>query len=276
MNDTHPCTAPPALSLEGIHLSLGAHAVLHAIDLHVAEGERLAIVGPNGAGKSSLLHVLAGRLAPDAGCVRLFGRELRHLPPWQRAQQMAVLHQAEDQTPPLALRDYVALGRIPHGGGAGDAPVEAALHRFGLHALADRRMDQLSGGQRRLAALARAVAQTPRVLLLDEPTNHLDLRTRIDALDAVATLGITVVAVLHELSLAPRFAQRVLVMQQGRAVACGAPATTLAPPLVHAVFRMDVRTLPPLPGQAHPALLFDAPPGAHPFDAIAPAFAARP
>ncbi|MDO5625713.1 MAG: ABC transporter ATP-binding protein [Pseudomonadota bacterium] len=249
-----------ALHVQAASLSLGGRRVLDSIDLCVAQGERLAVVGPNGAGKSSLLHLLAARRAPDAGRVHLLGHDLAQLPPPARARQLAVLHQEEQLHAQLTLHDYVALARIPHGPGTMQ-PVHAAIERFGLAALATRRMGQMSGGQRRLAALARAVAQSPRVLLLDEPTNHLDLRTRADVLDSVAALGITVVVVLHELSLAARFADRVLVLHQGRAVAHAPPAQALSPALVREVFRMDVHAVR-LPGEPpRSALVFEAPVG---------------
>lgn len=260
----HAQNQSAALDVQNVSLALGGRRVLHAVNFSVANGERLAIVGPNGAGKSSLLALLAARRKPAAGRVLMFGEDVTHIPPMQRAQQMAVLHQNEALNPQLSVRDYVALGRIPHGSDNAQE-VPAAIARFGLTALAARRMDQLSGGQRRLAALARAVAQSPQVLLLDEPTNHLDLRTRIDVLDSVAALGITVVAVLHELSLAARFADRVLVLHQGRVVAHDAPDKALSPSLVREVFRMEVHRAPLAGGMRH-ALIFDAPAGTRPFD----------
>ena len=257
-----------ALHVQAASLSLGGRCVLHPLTLRVAAGERLVVVGPNGAGKSSLLHLMAARLRPDSGCVHLFGQNLAQLPPLERARQLAVLHQEESLNPQLALRDYVALGRIPHGAGGAHA-VGAAIDRFGLRTLTARRMGQLSGGQRRLAALARAVAQAPRVLLLDEPTNHLDLRTRADALDSVAALGITVVAVLHELALAPRFADRVLMLHQGRAVAHDTPERALSPARVRQVFRMDAHHLSfptPSPDLPRKTVVFEKPAGATSFD----------
>ncbi len=255
--------ANAALEVQEASLTLGGRRVLQPLSLRVNAGERLAIVGPNGAGKSSLLHLLAARLKPDAGRVLLFGQDIAQTPPQQRARHMAALHQDEIPSRHLSVSDYVALGRIPHGSDQA-RDVHAAIARFGLAALAGRRMDQLSGGQRRLAALARAVAQAPQVLLLDEPTNHLDLRTRIDVLDSVATLGITVVAVLHELSLAARFAQRVLVLHRGRAVALDTPDAAFNPELVRQVFRMNVYRAPTAGGA--PALIFDAPADGRPFD----------
>jgi iron complex transport system ATP-binding protein len=237
--------------------------LLQALSLDAAGGECLAIVGPNGAGKSTLLRLLAGRLPATQGTVSVDGRDVTALTPQDRARRIAVLAQSEPAGLALRVREYVALGRIPwrlrstpevHQGA-----VQHALALCGLEPAADRALDTLSGGERQRAGLARALAQEPSVLLLDEPTNHLDLRGRCDLLDLVRGLGITVVAVLHELALVERFADRVAVLDRGRLVAIGAPAAALSPRLVRDVFRVDMFTVTH-PRDGHPVPMFDSPP----------------
>ena len=236
--------------------------LLHALSFDAAGGECLAIVGPNGAGKSTLLRLLAGRLPATQGTVSVDGRDVAALAPQDRARRIAVLAQSEPAGLALRVREYVALGRIPwrlrstpavHQGA-----VRHALALCGLESAADRALDTLSGGERQRAGLARALAQEPSVLLLDEPTNHLDLRGRCDLLDLVRGLGITVVAVLHELALVGRFADRVAVLERGRLVALGAPAAALSPSLVRDVFRVDTFSAPH-PRDGRPVLMFDSP-----------------
>ena len=216
-------------------------ALLQGIDLAVATGQRCAIVGPNGAGKSSLLGVISGRLRPTAGCVRLGPeRAVRAAPAHVHA--VATVGQTEHADLRLNVGDYVGLGRVPHQGrcpGARHGEVVAhALSLCGLLQAGQRGLHTLSGGERQRAHLARALAQEPALLLLDEPTNHLDLRARVELLDLVRGLNITVVAALHELSLVAGFADHVVVLNLGRVVAQGTPDETLTAPLVAQVFGM--------------------------------------
>ena len=173
-----------------------------------------------------------------------------------------MLAQSEPAGLALCVREYVALGRIPwrqqsaaavHGGA-----VRHALSLCALEHAANRALDTLSGGERQRAGLARALAQEPSVLLLDEPTNHLDLRGRCDLLDLVRGLGITVVAVLHELALVGRFADRVAVIDQGRLVMIGTPAVARSAKLVREVSHVDTFTAPH-PRDGRPVLMFRQP-----------------
>ena len=236
--------------------------LLHPLSFDAVGCECLAIVGPNGAGKSTLLRLLAGRIAATQGNVTVDDRDIAALTPQDRARCIAVLAQSEPAGLALCVREYVALGRIPWRQQSAAVQAGAVRHALSLCALeqaADRALDTLSGGERQRAGLARALAQEPSVLLLDEPTNHLDLRGRCDLLDLVRGLGITVVAVLHDLALVGRFADRVAMLERGRLVAIGAPAAALSPSLVRDVFRVDTFTAPH-PRDGRPVLMFDSPP----------------
>jgi len=235
----------PMLQLQGAAFRTPeGRALIAPIDAIVRPGECVALVGPNGAGKSTLLKLLAARLAPTDGAVRLLGRDLTGWPAAARARHVALLSQAEAVDGGLRVRDYVAFGRLPHRHGASraehDAAVEHALRTCAVHGLAGRALATLSGGERQRVHLARALAQQPTLLLLDEPTNHLDLAARADLLALVRSLGLTVVAALHELGLVPGFATRAWVLQGGRLVADGAPAQALSAGRVASVFGMEL------------------------------------
>lgn len=256
-----PLPARPELQLENASLLRQGKRVADSVSLSVPFGAHVALVGPNGSGKTTLLQVMAGRLAPSQGRVLIGGVDLARLTGTQRAQQIAVVHQHEQVHGQLRVRDYVALGRTPHAQVSQDesaAVVSRALQRCRLQPLLDRPMRTLSGGEQQRAAIARALAQEPRILLLDEPTNHLDLRTRADMLDLLTELGVTVIAALHELSLVQRFAHRVVVLGEGRVVAQGEPSQVLTQELVLGHFGMDVFYLP-LPHREKDIAVFESP-----------------
>lgn len=258
-----PITLPAqlGLQLENASLLRQGKRVVDSVSLSVPFGAHVALVGPNGSGKTTLLQVMAGRLAPSQGRVLIGGVDLARLSGTQRAQQIAVVHQHEQVHGQLRVRDYVALGRTPHVQVSHDESatvVSRALQRCRLQLLQDRPMRTLSGGEQQRSAIARALAQEPRILLLDEPTNHLDLRTRADMLDLLTELGVTVIAALHELSLVQRFAHRVVVLGEGGVVAQGEPSQVLTQELVHGHFGMDVFYLP-LPHREQDIAVFESP-----------------
>lgn len=251
----------PALELQGVSLQLQGKPVLAQVDMAVPFGTHMAVVGLNGAGKSSLLRLMAGRLPPSQGRVLLAGQDLAAMPGPERARQIAVVHQHEPMHGQLRVRDYVALGRIPHANAdraENEQVVGDALRHCRLEVLEGRHLRTLSGGEVQRAVIARVIAQQPRILLLDEPTNHLDLRTRADMLDLVAGLAVTVVAALHELSLVQRFARRVVLLGQGRVVADDAPERVFTQELVQSQFGMDVFHLP-LPERGRQVAVFESP-----------------
>ncbi|TPI56516.1 MULTISPECIES: ABC transporter ATP-binding protein [unclassified Mesorhizobium] len=226
-----------AAAADGLHL-------VHPVSLSVAAGDRLAIIGPNGAGKTTLLRMLSGMLRPSSGEVKLTGRLLDRISTAERALHIAVVGQTDQPDPRLAVIDYVELGRVPHTGRRHrseerDIVVEA-LRRTGLLPLLGRTIGSLSGGERQRAQLARAIAQEPKILFLDEPTNHLDPRARSELLELVAGLGMTVIAVLHDLALVTPFATRVAVMSHGRLHVLAPPREALTQQLIREIFGVDV------------------------------------
>ena len=235
MNAVQP---PAALRAVALTVHIGERAVVEDVSLTLQPGTWTAIVGPNGAGKSSLLQGLAGLRRATSGQVWLMGRLLAQWPAGERARALAWLSQHAEATGELAVRDVVALGRLPHHGlfgapGAADVrAVDEALACTDCTALAGRRLDELSGGERQRVLLARALAVQAPVLLLDEPTTHLDAphqKRLLEHLQALAGAGVTLACVLHDLNLALS-AHRVLVLRDGRLCGDGPPGD----PALHA------------------------------------------
>ena len=223
--------AEPVVRLSGVDAGYGAAPVLGGADLEIGEGEHVALLGPNGSGKTTLLRVVAGTLVPRAGNVELFGRRVEG---WDRgalARAVTVLPQGMELPPGFRVAEVVALGRIPHArswfaSAAGDEEAVArALVDADVDALADRRVEALSGGERQRVLLALALAQEPRLLLLDEPTAHLDIGHQLALIGLLERLrrtrGLTVLAVVHDLNLAERFADRTLLLHRGRVLPGG-------------------------------------------------------
>lgn len=249
------------LTATGVVAGYGGRDVLHGIDLEIRPG-LCAIVGPNGAGKSTLVRALAGVLPLRAGTVALDGTDLRTLSRGAIARRIAVVPQVFDTLFPFTVREIVTLGRTARlrafaGPSAADRlAVEDALSLLELDDLAERRIDTLSGGERQRAVLAMALAQETEVLLLDEPTVHLDpghqRATLALARDLARSKGIAIAAVLHDLNLASAMAERIVIVDEGRVVADGAPGAVLTQRTVERVFGPGLRVLE---DQVPPAIL---------------------
>jgi iron complex transport system ATP-binding protein len=221
-------------------------AILHDISFALAEGEVLAICGANGAGKSSLLRLLYRHQAPLSGSVILEGRDLWLRPAREAARIIAAVLQEQPTDFALTTREIVSLGRLPHRQGMGPGTrdrsiTDAALLRLDLGPLADRRFGTLSGGERQRVMVARALAQEPRILVLDEPTNHLDIRHQLELLRLLRGLGLAVVCTLHDLTLAAEFANRVLILDEGRVVVDAPPDQALTEATIARAFQVGTR-----------------------------------
>jgi iron complex transport system ATP-binding protein len=225
-----------AVELREVTVELGGRPVVDRVSAVIAEGEWLGLIGPNGAGKTTLLRAIA-RLVPFSGEIVLAGRSLVELPRGDLSRLVAVVPQ-EPSTPPwMTVAEYVLLGRTPHLGplakeGARDRDAAArALARLDLLPFAGRRLETLSGGEKQRVVVARALAQEARIVLLDEPTAALDIGHQQQALELLDGLrtesGLTLVAAMHDLTLAAQYADRMLLLDDGRVAADGTPTDVL-------------------------------------------------
>ena len=236
------------LSAQNLGVTLSGRTVLRNVSLSLAAGHLVALVGPNGAGKTTLLRSLAGQI-PSEGEIEIGGQALSVLPLRERAKRFGYLPQGHVVHWPLPARDIVALGRYPHGATdpARLSPRDAeavlrAMQAVDVMEFSDRRVTELSGGERSRVALARALAVEAPVILADEPTASLDPRHQIDVmknLRATADKGVLVIVVTHDLGLAARFADHVLVLREGRLVSQGTPAEALSEQVMADVFRIS-------------------------------------
>lgn len=238
------------LQARGLTLAYGEHEVVHTLDLAIPDGSFTAIVGPNACGKSTLLRALARLMPARAGVVLLDGADVHRTPTREIARAMGLLPQSQTMPEGVTVKDLVSRGRFAHQSflrrwsEADQQALDRALRLCGLDALAHRRVESLSGGQRQRAWLATVVAQDPGIILLDEPTTYLDLAHQLDVLDLCAAMqheGRTVVAVLHDLNLAARYASHMVAMADGRVMASGSVRSVMTAPLVSRVFGLDCR-----------------------------------
>ena len=237
----------------GVTFGYPGREVLRDVSFTLRAGELVALCGPNGAGKSTLLRILLGLHAPAAGSVELGGAPVASLGRREIARRAALLPQESPPELPLSVREVVALGRLPHLGrlqpeGPADArAVAEALAATDTASLAERPLTELSGGERHRVHLARALAQGAPVLLLDEPTAGLDLVHQLQALEllrATVDAGRAAIVALHDLSLAARACDRILILAEGALQADAPPARVLTPEMLARVFgvRAEVRT----------------------------------
>ena len=247
------------LSAKDVVVRLGSAEVLRDVSLALRPGEVTAIVGPNGAGKSTLLEVLAGLRAPAAGVAELDGRALLVLKARDRARRIGFLAQIPEVAWDVTVRTFVGLGRTPYAGAWGlsaedYAVVEQSIAAAELSPLADRIVTTLSGGERARVFVARALAGQPDWLLADEPLAGLDPGHALDTLDLFRDLagrGCGVVITLHDLSVAARTADRVVVLAEGRIVADGSAEACLTPETLLAAYGVEARLVA---GEAGPLI----------------------
>ncbi|WP_367136201.1 heme ABC transporter ATP-binding protein [Saccharothrix sp. HUAS TT1] len=232
--------------------------ILHGIDLDAPAGEVHGIVGPNGSGKSTTLRCVYRALEPSGGVVRLGGRDITTTKVRDTAEHLAALTQDSHVEFDFTVTEVVAMGRLPHRSTPrrDEEVVADALSRVDAAHLADRGFLSLSGGERQRVLIARALAQQPRVLVLDEPTNHLDISHQLAVLALVRRLGVTVLAVLHDLNLAAAHCDRLHVLDGGRVVRSGTPEQVLTPEVLHDVFHVRAHVVRH-PVSGVPQLLFE-------------------
>jgi iron complex transport system ATP-binding protein len=237
--------------IETRQLALGynGHNIIEHLDLTARPGELVGLVGPNGAGKTTVLRALAGLLTPRGGSVLVDDQSIDDLSSAVRARSIGLVPQGEAYVWPLRVEELVLLGRAPHRGWLlpmsrhDHTVVEQALALTELVALRQRPIDKLSGGERQRVMIARALAQEPQVLLLDEPTANLDVHHQLRLLDLVRGLvdarRLTAIVAIHDLALAARYCDRLVLLHHKHSYAAGKPEEVLTPENLRAVFDID-------------------------------------
>nr|WP_208736973.1 ABC transporter ATP-binding protein [Dietzia kunjamensis] len=260
----------PAFRLRGLTLGYGADPVIRDLDLDLPAGRTTVLIGANGCGKSTILRALGRQLRPLSGSIETDGHLLSEVRAREHARSVAFLPQSPLVPEGLTVAELVARGRHPHrrwwGGGDDDTAVAEALAMTGTAEFAHRRVDELSGGQRQRVWVALVLAQATPTLLLDEPCSFLDLAHQLDVLDLVRDLPLpaghrdhgtgrrTVVAVLHELSLAARVADHLVAVAGGGVVAAGPPDQVITQETLRRVFDLDADIITD-PATGHPVVL---------------------
>ncbi len=272
--------ATTALTVRDLHVAYHRVEVLRRVSLDLQVGQWLGLIGPNGSGKSTLLRAAVG-LVPRGGRVEL---------PDGRGPQptdLSLMPQAPELPPGMTVIEYILLGRTAHLGWWGTESrtdrriATSVLRRLGMAAFADRLVQHLSGGEAQRVVIARALAQQAPILLLDEPTSALDLGHQVEVLELVDELrheeGLTVVAAMHDLGIAARYADRLALLHQGTLMAHGTPQEVLDPDLLSTVYGHPLRVhlidghlvVTPAPRAARPPTVPQAPSGARPADPTA-------
>ena len=242
-----------SLSVQNLSFSYGKKSILRDIGFNLQTGEVLGVIGPNGAGKSTIVKLLTRILKAKTGVMKLNDKDLNDYSRLELAKHIAVVPQASDLPEAFTAQEIVMMGRTPHLGfltnesEADYALVEKMMRRTDTWQFANRSIDSLSGGEKQRVLLARALVQEPKYLLLDEPTNHLDLRYQVEVLQYVQAEvknDVGALVVLHDLNLAVRACDRILVLYEGSIVAQGKPENVLSQELIQNVYGADVSIFP--------------------------------
>lgn len=249
-----------AIEIEHLQAGYGRTTILKDIHFDVRAGEFLSIIGPNGTGKTTLFRALIGALQPSQGTIRLYGKKLSEIPLKQRAQQIAIVNQHND-VGEMRVDEYVLLGRLPYRRPfrffESDVDIDIANESMEMAGVWEKRempMNKLSGGERQLASIARALAQKTDLLLLDEPTSSLDIAHQMKILNLLQRLNreqqLTILLIIHDLNLASEYSDRLVLLHQGKTHAIGTPEEILTFENLETVYHSVVLTHPnPLTGK---------------------------
>jgi len=233
------------LTLRNINVELGQKSIVEDVSLDVKKGDFVGIIGPNGSGKSTLLRTIYRVTKPSSGSIFLDDVDLKKIKISESAKKLGVVGQFNNINFDFTVFELVMMGRTPHKNALGtDTPLDyeitlEALRKVGMESYANRSFSTLSGGEKQRIILARALAQQPQLLILDEPTNHLDIKYQLQLLSIVKSLGIGILAALHDLSLAAMYCNKLYVLKNGKVVASGPPNDILTSKLIHDVYEID-------------------------------------
>lgn len=264
-----PSRRRPALELRSVTLGYGERVVVRKVDLEVESGELVCLIGPNGAGKSTIVRASAGLLQPAAGLILLEGKDVREWGRKAMARRAAFVLQGQTLPPLFSVRETVAMGRAPYLSfwgsrkGRDREAIDRALLAFEANDIAERRLGELSGGELQRAILARALAQEPELLVVDEPTTYLDVHHQVAVLRLLRRLSrekeVAVLLILHDLNLACAFADRMVLLGEGRVARTGAPAEVLRSPEFRRIYGGGMRVVT-IPGEPTRPVVLPEPP----------------
>ena len=238
----------PAVDARNVTFAVEAATLLDSVGLHAGRGELVGLIGPNGSGKSTFLHTVSGLLRHQSGTVALSGVDLRAMSPKEVAAGLSLVPQIAPYTHGFTSMELVLMGRYPHmgrfqlEGQEDDQIARKAMRLTETEQYADRTLDTMSGGERQRVFVSRALAQQPRVLLLDEPTSNLDVLHQLKVFDLVRRLvddGLTAIAAIHDLNLAARYCDRMVLLSGGRVLAEGTPEQVLVQETVREAFGVE-------------------------------------
>jgi iron complex transport system ATP-binding protein len=245
-----PFEGASMVNVEGLSCGYGKEMVLKEISFEVKTGQFVGLIGPNGSGKTTMIRAIGGLLSPQEGVVLVDGKPVSRKGRRELASKMAVVIQSPEATPAFSVEEFVLLGRIPHWSRfqlletKTDVEIaERAMALTGISHLRGRGMRELSGGERQLANLARALAQGPDLLLLDEPTAHLDIGHQVQIMRLLEKLNreaLTIVAVLHDLNLASLYCERLVLLEKGRLRSAGRPDEVLTEEIINEVYKTSI------------------------------------
>lgn len=239
------------LNVANVEFSYSSMPVLTDVCLELAQSEILGVVGPNGAGKSTLIRCIDRILKPQRGSILLDGTEMRNMGMRETAQKLGYIPQSASQVFPATVFDTILMGRSPHVGWRSNEQdnekVLDVLHLLNIEDLAMRDINETSGGQQQRVFIARALAQEPDILLLDEPTSNLDIQHQLEVMEIVKYLvvkkGISAIMAVHDLNLASRYTDRVIIMKGGRIVDAGSPPDVLTPENIRSVYGVEAEVI---------------------------------
>ena len=236
--------------VENFSCGYGKDLVLKDINFEVKAGQFIGLIGPNGSGKSTMIRAISGFLPPQKGFILLNGKAVSRKRHRNLAKKLAVVTQSQEATPPFSVEEFVLLGRVPHWSKLQlletkkDIEIaEKAMALTGISHLRGRAMEKLSGGERQLARLARALTQKPALLLLDEPTAYLDIGHQVQIMQLLNKLNkeaTTIVAVLHDLNLASLYCERLVLLKNGRLRCAGSPEEVLTEAIINEVYDTSI------------------------------------
>ena len=244
---------PHAINAQGLTYEVEAQTLLDGVDLHADSGELVGLIGPNGAGKSTLLRAISGILHHQDGAVRVEGKDLQSLSSRDVAATLALVPQIAPYTHGFTAIELVLMGRYPHlgrfqiEGREDDRIARESMRLTETEQFAGRTLDTLSGGERQRVFVSRALTQQPRVLLLDEPTSNLDVFHQLKVFDLVRRLvddGLTAIAAIHDLNMAARYCDRLVLLFEGRVLAYGTPEQVLTPEAIERAFGVEAAVYP--------------------------------